>query len=182
MLSMGPIYLAALVVTGIAAVFDVRTGHVPNRLTLGALAAALAAHAGAGALHGGARGAFSSFGASLLGAVVCAALPVALFYARAMGGGDVKLFAAVGALLGAPRGFDAEAWSFVAAMVIAPAYLAYKGTLLRTCANTAALVANPFRDKANRRPLPPELMTWFRLAPAIFVGTAISALSQGVSP
>jgi prepilin peptidase CpaA len=181
-MSMIPIYLAALVVTGVAAIYDVRTGHVPNRLTLGALVAALVAHTAWGAVHGGATLAFSSLGASLLGAVLCAVLPAVLFYARAMGGGDVKLFAAVGALLGGLRGFEVESWSFVAAMVIAPAYLAYKGTLFRTLANTVALVGNAFRAKGNRRPMPPELMTWFRLAPAIFAGTLIGALNQGVWP
>jgi prepilin peptidase CpaA len=95
-----------------------------------------------------------------------------------MGGGDVKLFAAIGALCGVTDGLRAESYSLVAALVVAPAYLAYRGTLLRTLGQSLALVVNAFRPAHARRRVPAELMTWFRLGPAIFAGTAAMALGN----
>lgn len=72
---------AALAVALGAAVTDAATGRVPNALTLPALAAGVVA-------------------GSPLGAVVCATPFLPLFGTLRAGGGDVKLAAALGALLG----------------------------------------------------------------------------------
>ncbi|HEX8276627.1 MAG TPA: prepilin peptidase [Longimicrobiaceae bacterium] len=81
--------LVVLVV--IAAASDLRTRRIPNLLTVGGfvLALALRAPLGGSALADGFLGA----GAALL-------LGVPLFAMRALGGGDVKLLAAVGAFAG----------------------------------------------------------------------------------
>jgi prepilin peptidase CpaA len=73
-------------------------------------------------------------------------------------------------------GLEVETYSFVAAALIAPAKLAFKGVLLKTLGRSLALVVNPFRKKEKRREIPPEVMTWFRLGPAIFLGAAATAL------
>ncbi len=89
-----------------------------------------------------------------------------------MGGGDLKLFAAIGALCQPMIGIEAEMYAFVVAAVVAPARLAYQGRLLEVLKNSLSLLLNPLRSKQARQEVPPEMMTWFRLGPAVFVGTA----------
>ncbi len=172
--------IAAVAVAAIAAVFDLRTGHIPNWLTLGGLALAYAAHAVLGFAAGGSSGALSAVLGALAGMIICGLVPAILFALGGMGGGDLKLFAAIGAACHVTRGLEAETYSFIAALLLAPAYLAWKGTLFRTLTNTVTLVVNPFRAKAARKALPSELMSWFRLAPAIFIGCAISLASHAL--
>jgi len=74
-----------------ASVVDLRTRQIPNWLT------------GAGAIAGivcGASMGWRGLGMSLAGALVGFALMLPLHWMGAMGGGDVKLMAAFGALLG----------------------------------------------------------------------------------
>jgi prepilin peptidase CpaA len=93
------------------------------------------------------------------------------------------LLAAIGALLPPNRGpnglqfygLEAEMYSFFAAGLIAPAFLAYEGKLFRTIKNTALLALNPLLPSKRRRQIEPTLLTWFRFGPAIFVGTALTA-------
>ncbi|MCO4772538.1 MAG: prepilin peptidase [Deltaproteobacteria bacterium] len=82
--------LAALTLA--AAVWDLRTRRIPNELVFCGLVAGLAAGAAVSGLYG--------FGHALLGAAV--GLGALLFpWTRGwVGGGDVKLFAACGALMG----------------------------------------------------------------------------------
>ncbi len=168
-----PFDFAALALTAIAAVYDLRTGHIPNWLTLGSLLAAFAAQAVVGAVHAGYAGLGNGVIAALTGVLACAAVPAIVFFRGGMGGGDVKLFAALGALCAARDGLLAESYSFVIALLLAPAALAYQGKLLRTLLNTGLLAMNVFRRAEARRTAPPELLTWFRLAPAIFLGTLV---------
>jgi prepilin peptidase CpaA len=165
-------FAAAAVITAIAAVYDLRTGHIPNWLTLGALGSALVAHAAYGLASGGGAGLFEALLSACFGALMCALVPGIMFALGGMGGGDVKLFAAIGAACHVARGLEVEMYSFVIALLLAPAYLAWKGTLLQTLRNVLALASNPLRTKDSRRPVPAELMQWFRLAPAIFLGCA----------
>jgi prepilin peptidase CpaA len=172
---------AAAIIAAIAAAFDLRTGEIPNWLTLGSLLAAPVAHISWGlARHMSGHDAFViEGGCSLLGAFGCSLVPALLYRQDAIGGGDVKLLAAVGALLTTrlqlSLGLEAEMYSFFAAGIIAPAFLAYEGKLFRTLKNTALLAFNPLLPKRKRRPIEPTLLTWFRFGPAIFVGTALTA-------
>lgn len=167
---------AALAVAALAAIWDVRTGRIPNRLTFGAIAGGLVTHAVAGLVAQGTTGLVQGFGQALLGTLVCAAVPTIVFFLRGIGGGDVKLFAALGALCSVRQGLEAETYSFVVALLVAPAYLAYQGRLLATVGNTLALFVNPWRPRDKRRIVPSEMMTWFRLGPAIFGGTCLMLL------
>ena len=169
----------ALVVAFVAAITDIRTGHMPNRLTLGALAGALALHVGHGAYADGVAGALDEGGRALLGALACSVVPLFLFVKGGIGGGDVKLFVALGALVLPVAGLEAQTYAFVAALVIAPARLAFDGVLLRTLKNTALLVTNPLRPAPARAPIPPEMQSWFRLGPSIFLGMLAAAVSHG---
>ena len=165
--------VAAALIAAIAAVSDLKTGEIPNWLTLGALFVAPVAHlAFALAKHATVHAALIEGGSSLLGAVACSVVPAILYRQDAIGGGDVKLLAAVGALLQPYLGLEAEMYSFFAAGLIAPAFLAYEGKLFRTLKNTALLALNPLLPKRKRRQVEPALLTWFRFGPAIFIGTA----------
>lgn len=161
----------ATVLAAVAAGYDWRTGHIPNRLTLGGLAVAILGHFLHGTLIRGLGVGAEQAGLALAGALLCALAPLLMHWKGAMGGGDVKLFAALGACLLPLTGLEAETYGLVAAMLIAPAKLAWEGTLLRTLARTLSLVVNPLRTQAARTPVPAEMTTWFRLGPAVFLGT-----------
>ncbi len=168
--------VAAAVIAAIAAASDLRSGEIPNWLSLGALLAAPFAHiAIAFGRHATGHDALLAGGSSLLGAVATSIVPAILYRQDAIGGGDLKLLAAVGALLQPRLGLEAEMYSFFAAGLIAPAFLAYEGKLFRTIKNTALLAANPLLPKKKRRPVEPALLTWFRFGPAIFLGTSFTA-------
>jgi prepilin peptidase CpaA len=168
--------VAAAVISAIAAATDLRTGEIPNWLTLGTLLVAPVAHIGQGfAAHMTTHDAIYEGGSSLLGALACVIVPAILYRQDAIGGGDVKLLAGMGALLQPRLGLEAEMYSFFAAGLVAPAFLAYEGKLFRTLKNTALLAINPLLPKAKRRPVEPALLTWFRFGPAIFLGMTMTA-------
>ncbi len=167
--------VAALVLTALAAVFDARTGHIPNWLVLPPIVLAPLVWLAYGGFWRGDRG---SFAWSLLGMLLCALVPLILFRQRAIGAGDVKLFAAVGALVLPSVGVEAQFYSFCAGSLFALARLAWEGKLLRTLGNTFYLAINPVLPKKYRRPIARELMTKMRFAAAIFVGTLLAALSN----
>jgi prepilin peptidase CpaA len=168
--------VAAAVITAIAAASDLRTGEIPNWLSLGSLLVAPFAHiAVALGFHATGHQALIEGGSSLLGAIACSIVPAVLYRQDAIGGGDLKLLAAVGALLQPRLGLEAEMYSFFAAGLIAPAFLAYEGKLFRTIKNTVLLAVNPLLPKRKRRQVEPALLTWYRFGPAILIGTALTA-------
>jgi prepilin peptidase CpaA len=170
--------VVAAVAAGIAAWTDARTGNIPNWLTFGLLGGAIVFHVFYGIHHDGWRGGLWGLGYSIGGAALCALAPMIMYWQGAIGGGDIKLFAALGALCLPMIGIEVEMYAFVAAALIAPAQLAYKGVLLRTLRQTFTLVSNPFRKRENRQEIPEEMKTWFRLGPAIFLGAAASVLTH----
>ena len=169
---------AAAAIAFVGAVIDFRTGHIPNWLTLGGWAGALIAHFAYGAHEDGLGFGLTEVGRALFGSLACAAVPLFMYAKGGMGGGDVKLFAAIGALALPLAGLEAQTYTFVAALLIAPARLAYDGTLLRTLKNTLSLLVNPLRKKETRAPVPEELKTWFRLGPSIFLGVLATLLTH----
>jgi prepilin peptidase CpaA len=166
-------YFAAILVTGLAAWFDWRTGEIPNWLNVWPLVLAPIAHAVFGFL--GAGWAAAGLGAlySLAGVIVCGVIPIFLYRSGAIGGGDVKLLGALGAILRPMVGIEAEFYSFIVAALYAPIQLAYEGKLLRTLGNTALLVKNAFVPPAKRREVPREMLSELRFGPFIFVATLI---------
>lgn len=169
-------FLAAILVTGIAAWFDWRTGEIPNWLSFGALAAAPLAHAGFGIAREGWSVGWQGAALSLAGAGVCVIVPVVLYVTGGIYGGDVKLLAAVGAILRTMVGMEAELYAFLVAALYAPARLAWEGKLFKTMGNSVVLLRNMFVPKEKRRELPREMMAELRFAPSIFVGTCIAVL------
>lgn len=171
--------LVAVAVSAVAAVQDWRTGRIANALTLGALAAAPLAHAWLAASRGP-KAALVAAAWSIAGAVACGLVPLVLFLAKDEGsyGGDVKLLAAVGAILQPLVGIEAETYAFVAASLWAMGRMAYEGKLLRTLANALALVVNPLLPRARRRTVAPEMMTRMRFGPAVLAGVSAAAVVQ----
>src|SRR5512139_2838796 len=102
LLSQLPLALACAATLS-AAWTDAKTGRIPNWLTLPLLPVGLAF----GVLDGGLLG----LGSAALGCMLCFAIPYGLLHfsrGTAIGGGDVKLFAALGALLGPRAGLEVE--------------------------------------------------------------------------
>lgn len=170
--------VTAALIALVAAYIDYKTGHIPNWLTLPALCAAPVAHLFAAIITGHAGRAIEAAGFSIAGAVLAALIPLLLYRANAIGGGDVKLLAALGALCMPMIGVEAEFYAFMAAALFAPARLLWQGKLLLTLKNTLAIITNPFRAAHKRREVTPEMMTSLRFGPAIFVGMFGAAFMQ----
>jgi prepilin peptidase CpaA len=149
--------LAAAVVT------DVRTRRIPNWLT-GAVAAA-----GFGLAFGG--GTVTPMRAAL-GLLVGLVLMMPGHVIGATGAGDVKLMAAIGAVVGPEMALRAFLYSAIAGGVLAVAVAARRGVLASTLQDTSRLVTEPAAartviessSRANR----------FAYAPAIAMGTLVS--------
>ena len=157
--------LLLLCLTGTAAVTDARRGLIPNWLTLPALASfPLAQLTSAG--PGGLRDA-------CLGVVACSLVPLLLFRAGAMGGGDVKLFAAIGAWCGSSLGLELQLVSYCLAAVFALCVLAYRGALLATLLRALALLCGPLLPARLRATAQPEQPMQVRLGVAIFAATLL---------
>jgi prepilin peptidase CpaA len=166
--------LAALVIVAIAAVTDARKELIPNWLTLPVIVAAPIFWLVVDFYRGGLL--------SLLGLVACAAVPYWLFRRGAWAGGDVKLFAAVGAVVGGDYGggiglgIEALLFTTMAAALYALVRLAWQGKLFRTLGNAFFLPLNPFLPEKWRREITPELMSKVRLGVPALVGTGIAVL------
>jgi prepilin peptidase CpaA len=170
--------LAAIVISAVAAVIDWKRGEIPNLLTLLPLAISPLAY-GAFALRSfGWNGALFWFGFSAVGAVACGLAPMLMWLMNGGGGGDVKLLAALGAMLGPLLGLEAEFYAFFVAALFALAKLTYDGKLLKTLGNTLSLVTNVFKPKDKRRALSEEMMTKLRFGPAAFVGLCLAAFVE----
>lgn len=168
--------LAAVLVTGLAAWFDWRTGEIPNWLSLGPMALAPLGHAAVGFGKAGWSAAGHGFLFSILGVITCGVIPIVLYRSGAIGGGDVKLLGAMGAMLRPLMGIETEMYAFIVAALYAPVRLAYEGKLLRTLGNTVLIVRNMFVPKEKRRELPTEMMSELRFGPSVFVATLIVVL------
>jgi prepilin peptidase CpaA len=165
----------AVVVCAGAAVFDWRTGHIPNWLTLGALGLAPLLHFGIAfrSTHDRSQS-LNELGLSLLGAFLCLVVPLLLYRQNAIGGGDIKLLAAIGAIGQVSIGIEIELYGFLSAAFIAPAVLAYQGKLMSTMKNSFYLLANAFLPKDKQKVIESEAMSWFRLGPAILLGAILT--------
>ena len=161
---------ASVSAAGIAAFTDTRSGRIPNWVTLPPMVMAPVVTGFAD----GRMGVMSS----VFGIIAGAAVPWMMFRstkARAIGGGDVKLFAALGALLGPVRGLEVELGAFGLLAFFAIVTLAYRGQLLDLVLNIARLAASPVLPRGWRRPVPAAALTSFRMGPAILVAVIVNA-------
>jgi prepilin peptidase CpaA len=169
--------VASVAACAVAAWTDVRTGCIPNWLTLGGLLAAPLAHGTLAFVHHGtATAVLSSVGASAGGATVAAILPTLLWHRGGLGLGDAKLFALLGAACGAFVALYAQTYAYAAALVYAVVVVWRRGTLSRTFRNVQGLVAG--RDASAAPAERNEGFTEVRFAPAILAGMCIAAYAR----
>jgi len=173
------LFLAALLVTLLAAFFDGRRGAIPRWVSLPFLvlapllhALALAGKHGPYGLPGPVWGALLS----LLGAALCASVPYLLFRFGWVGGGDVKVLASLGALLGPHDALPAEFYALLLAALFAPTRLAYQGRLFSTIGAAALSIVGPLVASRRPRKAPGALFETVRLSPFVFLGTVAALL------
>jgi prepilin peptidase CpaA len=159
----------ALGVATTAALCDWRRGEIPNWLTLPPMVVAPLAYG----LAFGIEYALHSLAAAFLSALV----PYLLFRRGAMGGGDVKVFGALGAITGFDllAGIEIELGALVVAMVVACSALAWRGVLLRTLGNALAQALNPLLPVRWRQEPCAALSGPIRMGGAVLVATGIFA-------
>ena len=165
-------YAAMLLISFIAGISDLRTGLIPHWLTLPPLAI--------GPLLGFAFGGWRGLISSLLGILILGLVNALFYRLDAMGGGDVKLFNALGALGGPSLGLEIELLSLSFAFFWGLMVLAYRGRLLRALGTSGQLVVNTFLPASRRRDVAPEAMTPLRIGAAIFAGTLIAVLDRAL--
>lgn len=156
-----------------AAFTDARSGRIPNTLTLPGLALGL----GLGVLMDGGWG----FGEALLGAALSFLAPYLVFRGSrgvAIGGGDVKLFAALGALLGPRRGLEVELAALGLLLGFSLLLLTWRGHLSSTLARAFWLSLGRALPQRWRREVPLDALHALRMGPAICVATWTAALAS----
>jgi prepilin peptidase CpaA len=156
--------LTGLLITAIclgATWTDVKKGIIPNLITFPAI--------GAGLLLGYTTGGLPGAAASLSGALVTLIVPLLLFKFNAMGGGDVKLFAAIGALAGTETGLQVLMLSFSIGSLYGTAIWIAQGRLKQKIAYFTT-AAKPFAAKAKE----PQDKTTIKFAPSILTAWMIA--------
>jgi prepilin peptidase CpaA len=134
MLATSPHNIALFALLLIAGVIDCRTSRVPNWLTLGgALAGLLSSTLNTGRPLDGFLWALAGMATGLV-----VMLP---FYAlRAIGAGDVKLMAAIGAFLSFPGILLAVLFAFITGGIAAVAFAVFRRVTGRVASNVGAIV------------------------------------------
>ena len=138
--------MAAVVVATMAGTMDVRRGRVPNALTYPAVLVGVAL----GAAQGGA-----GLGQSALGLVAALLCALPLWIWGGMGGGDLKLLAAIGAFFGAWGFLTTLLCSLVLGGACAVAVLAWRGELLRALWSMIAFAVTAPLPGVRTAPLQP---------------------------
>ena len=123
--------VAVVVFVSTAAWWDVNTGRIPNQLTMTGLAAALILRAPLG---------YDILLQGLAGAGIALGLALVFYLLRAIGGGDVKLLAGVGAFLGSGEVLGALALIVVLGAAYALLTVSLRGLLPLLVLNTLDLI------------------------------------------
>jgi prepilin peptidase CpaA len=151
---------------GVATVVDLKTRRIPNGLT--------AAMAGIGVGLAASGMSTVTLGAAVVGFGLGLALMLPGHLLGATGAGDVKLMAAVGAIVGPGMVVSAFLFTAVAGGVLAVIVAARRQRLSATLAGTARLVATPTDARREIRGATPG--SRFAYGPAIAVGSLVAAL------
>jgi prepilin peptidase CpaA len=124
--------VAALVCASIASLYDLRTRRIPNKLTLWAIVCGLILHFW--------KGGPAELGLSALAGLIGGGLFLLFFMAGGMGGGDVKLMAAVCCLAGTGNIKDVLISTVLIGALMGIALALYRGQLRRILGNVLKLV------------------------------------------
>ena len=167
---MSPVVMKLLLLIPLAVVviyYDLKFRRIPNVLVLAALIAGVTINIS----YGGWRGAVSS-----LGGFAVAFIPMFLMHVfGAMGAGDVKLFAAVGAVVGLPL----VPMTFVVVVMLGAVLAIYSMIRSRTVFSTLHGVARVFVGilpgwEMPRFSLPPDRQHTIPYGVAIMIGSVIA--------
>lgn len=150
-----------------ATIVDIRTRRIPNELT------AAIAGVGVGLAAAGTSG--ISVWASMAGFAIGLALMMPGHALGATGAGDVKLMAAVGAVVGPSTVVSAFLFTAIAGGVLALAVAIRRRRLGATLAGTGRLIAAPGDVKQQIGAAPPA--SRFAYGPAIAVGSVLAGLA-----
>lgn len=161
----------AFVLTALAVIWDLARRRIPNHLTLTAIAAGLAGHALASGLGGLAW--------SGVGLAVGLGLLLLPFLSGGMGAGDVKLMAALGAIVGARSVFEIALLSAVVGGALAFATALRDGKAREALARAFALCM-PWRRAVSGTSLKTGELGSIPYGAAIAMGTWIWMLSGGI--
>lgn len=123
--------VSASLIAAIAAVNDVRKARIPNWLTYGGLAAALVARAATG---------WQGLLSGLAGSAIAGGVFFLLFMVGGMGGGDMKLMAAMGAWVGTAESVPVLFTSAIAGGILALFYMLFSRRVVVTLRNSVALI------------------------------------------
>ena len=156
---------------------DLRTGKMPNLITLGSLGSAFLTQA---SLSGK-----EALLTALVGFLICSVAPAGLFFftkGEGIGGGDVKALMAIGAWLGPSLGLEAELFSLillslgaiVMAMRAGHVLSLMKRSVLILVPNKGAVANSQAIDGA---PAGPE-RTYLRFGPYLALGVTLTCLNQ----
>ncbi len=149
-----------------SALIDLRTRRVPNPLTLGIAVTGLALAA--------TRWSGLSVTSAALGLAVGILLMLPAYVFGAMGGGDLKLFAALGTLLGPAATVAAFLYTLILGGLLAVVVAMQRRRLRDAVLNTAVLVGTAGANAALIEH--PTTNNRFAYAPAIALGTLAAAL------
>lgn len=136
--------IGGVLVAVMGAVTDVRSARIPNRLTYSAVVAALVLRTALLGLTGLKSGA--------VGMLVAGGLFLFLFVMGAMGGGDMKLMAAMGAWVGSTQVVTLILAAALAGGVLAIGRMIFRNMVFQTLRNTVQLIC--YRFTAGLQPHP----------------------------
>jgi prepilin peptidase CpaA len=161
-----PVTTAAFVaVMVLAAILDVRSRRIPNALTVTGVAAALILRAPLG---------WEALAEGALGVGLALLLTVPFFLVKALGGGDVKLMAAVGAFMGPVELFGACLLIGLLGGLVALVEAIRRGALRTVLINVAYMLIRWFSPL--RRELTPTLTSPAAMTIPYGVPIAVGAL------
>jgi prepilin peptidase CpaA len=149
-----------------AAIVDAASRRIPN--------AVCATTAATGLMFAASGISQISLASSVMGLTIGFALMMPGYLFGSMGAGDVKLFSAAGALLGAGRMVPAFLYVAIAGGVLALGFAWHRGRLAHTMTQTAFLCGHPSQAKTVIES--PNEHNRFPYGPAIAVGCVMAAL------
>ncbi len=172
-----------LAVCAVAAGSDLATRKIPNLLTLGGIVVGLALHGAVGFVDAGWQGLIRGISHSLLGLILCSAFPLFSFARGEMGGGDVKLFAAIGTLCGPTMGFDAQTLTFLVTITfVLPWRLIRQRALMPSLRNAWISACNAVSPTPSRREIVAVKLAPVVMGPTILVGLCLAIARRGLLP
>ena len=160
---------ALVLIVATAAILDLKTGKIPNALTLPAMVAGPVFWFFAMGPYGAVE--------SVAGIFLCGLPPFMAYRAGGMPGGDLKLFAAVGGIVGPVTGIEIEFFAMLAAGLFGVALLIYRGKFRETFGAAYLRVRNKMLPKRLEKEVPEIERTSIRVGPFVLVG-ALAAVLQ----